>query len=68
VCVDTRPRIPDGEELTLLKDIAALVEEEFYIISLALTDALTGVLNRRGFYKKCEPWITLKKSVNRLSA
>ena len=59
--VDTRPRIPDGEELTLLKDIAALVEEEFYIISLALTDALTGVLNRRGFYKKCEPWITLKK-------
>jgi GAF domain-containing protein len=53
--VDTRPRIPDGEELTLLKDIAALVEEEFYIISLALTDALTGVLNRRGFYKNVSP-------------
>ncbi|VTP13847.1 putative diguanylate cyclase YeaP [Phytobacter ursingii] len=62
LCVmDTRPRIADEEDLSLLKDLASLAEDEFYIISVALTDALTGVLNRRGFYEIAAAYVSVRK-------
>lgn len=62
LCIlDTCPRIADEKELSLLRDLASLAEDEFYIVSVALTDALTGVLNRRGFYDKGAAYVSVRK-------
>lgn len=47
--LDTHPRQFDSESLSLLGDLASLVDDEFRAISKATTDTLTGLLNRRGF-------------------
>ncbi|MBG7621437.1 sensor domain-containing diguanylate cyclase [Herbaspirillum sp. AP02] len=47
--VDTVPRSFDGDEQSLLKDLAAMVEQELAAVKLATIDDLTGVSNRRGF-------------------
>lgn len=50
VCIiDRAPRRLDGEDLRLLEDLAAMVEQEFTAMRLATTDELTGLSNRRGF-------------------
>lgn len=46
---DTEPREFDASDLTLLEDIAAIVEDELRIMDKATTDALTGILNRHSF-------------------
>lgn len=50
LCIlDTQPRLFSDEKLHLLRLLAELVEDEFKIISMATTDSLTGLLNRRSF-------------------
>ena len=47
--VDLKPRAFDADEQALLKDLAAMVEQELAAVKLATIDDLTGVSNRRGF-------------------
>ncbi|BCU55715.1 GGDEF domain-containing protein [Enterobacter kobei] len=47
--IDRKPREFAPPELAVLKDFAAIVEDEFATISVATTDGLTGLYNRRGF-------------------
>ncbi|WP_312210042.1 sensor domain-containing diguanylate cyclase [Pseudescherichia sp.] len=44
------PRKFTEDNVSVLKDFAAIVEDEFAAISAATTDELTGLFNRRGFY------------------
>lgn len=46
---DCRPRTLDEAELTMLGDLAAIVEHEIAVTRLAVDDELTGLTNRRGF-------------------
>ena len=47
--VDSVPRSFDADEQALLKDLAAMVEQELAAVKLATIDDLTGISNRRGF-------------------
>jgi len=47
--MDHGPRALDPEDLRLLDDLGALVEEELRSLELITTDELTGITNRRGF-------------------
>lgn len=47
--MDHEPRGLDPEDLHLLDDLGALVEEELRNLELITTDELTGITNRRGF-------------------
>lgn len=52
ICIiDNQPRDLSPENINTLIDIGAIVEDELYIISMAMTDSLTGLPNKRGFYK-----------------
>lgn len=54
----SEPRGLTKEEVASLKDIAAIVEDEFEVISMAMTDSLTEIPNRRGFYRSGEKRFT----------
>jgi diguanylate cyclase (GGDEF)-like protein len=47
--VDTVPRNMTQEDLILMKDLAATVEQELTALHMAIVDGLTGLVNRRGF-------------------
>jgi len=47
--VDTKPRSVTGDDIEILVDLARMVEQEFRTQSMATTDELTGLSNRRGF-------------------
>ncbi len=47
--IDTRIRSFSGEELQILGDLGRMIELEFHTQSMASTDELTGLSNRRGF-------------------
>ncbi|EPD6700742.1 sensor domain-containing diguanylate cyclase [Cronobacter dublinensis] len=47
--IDTEPRQFSEADAMLLRDLAAIVEDEFTVLSVATSDDLTGLLNRRGF-------------------
>ena len=47
--IDHEPREFGAEDVAMLKDLAAIVEDEFAVMNAATTDELTGLLNRRGF-------------------
>lgn len=47
--IDTEPREFDQTDCELLSDIAHMAERELAAVSLATTDELTGLSNRRGF-------------------
>jgi len=47
--IDTQPREFDEEDRVTLKDLAAMVEGEFALVSQTTVDELTQVANRRGF-------------------
>lgn len=55
ICIiDTYPRPFSSAEINTLLDFAAIVEDEFLILSMAMTDKLTGMPNNRGFYRSGE--------------
>lgn len=65
ICIiDTYPRPFSSAEINTLLDFAAIVEDEFLILSMAMTDALTGMPNSRGFYRSGEKRFTLSKEHN----
>jgi diguanylate cyclase (GGDEF)-like protein len=47
--IDHHPRTMGDNDLALLRELAAIVEREFAVMQLAVTDELTGIYNRRGF-------------------
>lgn len=50
LCVlDSNPRAGENVDTESLRDLAAMVEDEIASLSLAITDQLTGLSNRRGF-------------------
>lgn len=49
--IHTTPRSFNDEDIASLKDLAFIVEDEFQVIGMAMTDSLTGIANRRGFYR-----------------
>jgi diguanylate cyclase (GGDEF)-like protein len=50
LCVfDSQPRVLSEDDIASLRDLAHMVESEVVALELAVTDALTGVANRRGF-------------------
>lgn len=48
--VNSEPRHFTEDDIASMKDIASIVEDEFQVINLAMTDSLTEIPNRRGFY------------------
>lgn len=52
--IHTTPRGFNNDDIASLKDLAFIVEDEFQVIGMAMTDSLTGISNRRGFYKMGE--------------
>lgn len=65
ICIiDTYPRPFSSAEINTLLDFAAIVEDEFLILSMAMTDALTGMPNSRGFYRSGEKRFALSKEHN----
>lgn len=60
--IHTKPRRFNEEDIASLKDLAFIVEDEFQVIGMAMTDSLTGIANRRGFYRIGEKRVhTLRK-------
>lgn len=47
--IDSHPRSGEDVDTDSLRDLAAMVEDEIASLSLAITDQLTGLSNRRGF-------------------
>lgn len=47
--IDSEPRHMSLEDLSLLQDLSQMVEHELVSATLAITDDLTGLSNRRGF-------------------
>ena len=47
--LDPEPRNFDGDDGAALADLAAMVEDEFHLLTQSTVDELTGVANRRGF-------------------
>ncbi|MGR8921017.1 MAG: diguanylate cyclase domain-containing protein [Gammaproteobacteria bacterium] len=47
--IDQHPREFNAEDLTLLKDLARMAEQELAAVQLATMDELTMISNRRGF-------------------
>ena len=57
--IDTKPRVFDARQVTLLKDLAAMVMSELEAHKLARTDSLTGILTRGAFRAEAERAIAL---------
>lgn len=47
--IDTKPRGMTAEELSLLKDLAEMVEDELVVADFLMIDPTTGLSNRPGF-------------------
>ncbi|EOL9024113.1 GGDEF domain-containing protein [Cronobacter sakazakii] len=63
VCIiDSSPHNFSEADVSLLRDLALIVEDEFQVISMAMTDSLTGIPNRRGFYRSGERRINALQS------
>lgn len=52
--IDTVPRSFREDDIASLRDLAFIVEDEFQITQMAMTDSLTGIASRRGFYRMGE--------------
>jgi diguanylate cyclase (GGDEF)-like protein len=57
--MDTAPRTLNGEQISLLIDLARIVEDELALRILATTDSLTGVVARRAFMEEGERAVSL---------
>ncbi|ABR91703.1 diguanylate cyclase [Janthinobacterium sp. Marseille] len=61
--VDKVPRKMTQEDIILLKDLAATVEHELTAMHMAIVDALTGLVNRRGFEALAESRLNVCKNI-----
>ncbi len=52
--VDTSPRTPSAEQISMLSDLARMVVNEMELRQMSLTDSLTGALTKRGFEQRVE--------------
>lgn len=52
--VDTKPHNPTPDQIAMISDLARMVVNEMELRQLALTDTLTGALNKRGFEQRVE--------------
>ena len=52
--IDNQPRHMGEEDCQLLQDLAAIIEQEIKSLQMATLDALTMILNRRGFLSLVE--------------
>ncbi|OUR73512.1 GGDEF domain-containing protein [Methylophaga sp. 41_12_T18] len=57
--IDTVARQLADDELTALKDLASMAEQELMAVQLATLDELTNISNRRGFISLAEKSLTL---------
>lgn len=62
--IDKSPRGFEDDDLTALRDLAAMVEHELAAVQLATLDALTAVANRRGFTLLAEQSLRLCRRRN----
>jgi diguanylate cyclase (GGDEF)-like protein len=61
--VDTVPRQVVPEDIELMHDLGQMIEDELSILTLATTDELTKLANRRGLRMIAEPMIALSQRV-----
>lgn len=59
--IDSAPRAMSEEDIVLLRDLGAMIEQEFTSQHLATTDELTGLSNRRGFRAVAQHALTMCK-------
>ena len=60
LCVlDTAARQVAQEDIDLMRDLAQMIEDELSTLTMATTDELTKLANRRGFRMIAEPMIAL---------
>jgi diguanylate cyclase (GGDEF)-like protein len=52
--IDTQPHTPSAEQIAMVAELARMVVNRMELRQLALTDALTGALTRRGFEERVE--------------
>ncbi len=52
--VDTQPRTPSADQISMLSDLARMVVNEMELRQMSLTDSLTGALTKRGFETRVE--------------
>ena len=62
--IDTQPRTFSEEQKESLRDLARIVVQELKAASLATTDALTTLSNRRGFFNVGQQVVDLCKRTN----
>lgn len=62
--IDTSPRELNDEDQAMLRDMAAMVEDELRVSSHATVDELTQLANRRGFNMVAERMLALCKRTN----
>jgi diguanylate cyclase (GGDEF)-like protein len=66
--IDTKPRVLESAEISILSDLAHIVMDELELRRLATTDSLTGSLSRRGFREEAARDFALaKRHKNELS-
>jgi diguanylate cyclase (GGDEF)-like protein len=52
--VDTQPRTPSADQISMLTDLARMVVNEMELRQMSVTDSLTGALTKRGFETRVE--------------
>ncbi|MBU2676764.1 MAG: sensor domain-containing diguanylate cyclase [Gammaproteobacteria bacterium] len=57
--IDSKPRTMSGDEIEILVDMAAMVEDEIRVSSQVTIDDLTQVANRRGFHMIADHLLSL---------
>ena len=59
--LDRKPRKLSRQQISILKDLALMVERELELTKLAIMDELTQIPNRRGFKKLAEQSLNLSR-------
>lgn len=63
--IDYVPRVFEESDLLLLKDLAAMIDEDVAVINEATIDELTGLSNRRGFRAIANPALAVCRRMDR---
>ena len=63
--IDRKSRTFSTVDLKILKDLAGMIQSELDSLNLSMTDELTGLYNRRGFFFIAEHLLTIFERNNR---